>query len=66
METSTTSKNYVMMLFCFLFSTLLYNLWVIINMLISSSLKGRVSTIPMITAKLFGTVLYMILENEHT
>ncbi len=53
-----------MRLFYFLFSTLLYNLWVIINMLISSSLRGRVSTIPMITAKLFGTVLYMILDER--
>ena len=54
----------IVRLFYFLFSTLLYNLWVIINMLISSSLNGRVSTLPMITAKLFGTVLYMILEER--
>ncbi len=59
---NTTSKNYIVRLFYFLFSTLLYNLWVIINMLISSSLLKKVSEVPLITAKLFGTILCLIFE----
>lgn len=56
----TTSKNYIVRLFYFMFSVLLYNIWVLINVLIGKELFGRILKKPIVTAKLFGTVLYTI------
>tara|TARA_Y100000310_G_C20632994_1_gene789637 strand:- start:233 stop:1795 length:1563 start_codon:yes stop_codon:yes gene_type:complete len=56
----TTSKNYHIRLFYFLFSVALYNLWVLVNIVVSMSLYGRIKDKPVITAKLFAVVLYRI------
>lgn len=54
----TTSKNYLIRLFYFLFSVCLYNLWVLVNICVSLKLYGRILDKPVITAKLFAIVLY--------
>ncbi len=56
----TTSKNYIVRLFYFLFSVTLYNLWIMVNTLISLSIFGKLPDRPLVTAKLFGTLLYMM------
>jgi len=53
----TTSKNYVVRLFYFLFSVCLYNLWILANVFIGVVI-GRMLKKPLITAKMFGTLLY--------
>lgn len=58
----TTSKNYVIRLFYFLYSVLLYNLWVLMNMVIGKFIFDEVVEKPIITAKFFATVLYMSLK----
>ena len=50
----TTSKNYLIRLFYFLFSCLLYNLWIIADILISISIVGRKKEKHIITAWFFG------------
>lgn len=57
----TTSKNYIIRLFYFLFSVMLYNLWLIVNLLIKRGL-GKASEKYELTAKLFGTVLLSIAD----
>jgi len=59
-KAKTTTKNYHIRLFYFLFSVCLYNLWVLVNICVSLSLYGRLSEKPIITAKLFAVVLYKI------
>ena len=55
----TTSKNYVIRLFYFLFSVCLYNLWELINVVLA--LVDRInSETPVITSKLFGTILFRV------
>jgi putative transposase len=56
----TTSKNYIIRLFYFLYSTLLYNLWIIIDSLISLHLFGELKDEHFVTSKIFGTVLYTL------
>jgi len=56
----TTSKNYIIRLFYFLYSTLLYNLWIIIDSLISLHLFGILKDEHLVTSKIFGTVLYTL------
>ncbi|MEK6922765.1 MAG: transposase, partial [Nanoarchaeota archaeon] len=56
----TTSKNYHIRLFYFLFSVCLYNLWILVNICISISIYGRIREKPIITAKLFAVVLYKV------
>jgi putative transposase len=58
----TTSKNYIVRLFYFLFSTLLYNLWMLIDALIALSLVGTIKEKYMITSKMFGTILYTVID----
>jgi putative transposase len=53
----TTSKKYVVRLFYFMFSTCLYNLWVLGNILISSAILKFVPKKPFITARTFGVTL---------
>jgi len=56
----TTSKNYLIRLFYFMFSVLLYNLWILADILIWLALFGVVKEDHLLTSKLFGTVLYTI------
>ena len=58
----TTSKNYHIRLFYFLFSCCLYNLWVIVNLCVSLAIYGRIKDKPLITAKLFVILLYRVQE----
>lgn len=59
-KAKTTSKNYMLRLFYFLFSVCLYNLWVLVNICISLSLYGRIKEKPVLTAKLFAVILYRV------
>jgi len=56
----TTSKNYLIRLFYFMFSVLLYNLWILADILIWLALFGFVKAGHLVTSKLFGTILYTI------
>lgn len=56
----TTSRNYIIRLFYFLFSVMLYNLWVLTNVIVGVKLYGRVPDKPIITAKRFAIVLYKV------
>jgi putative transposase len=56
----TTSKHYLIRLFYFLFSVLLYNLWILADILLWLSIKGYVGSDHIVTSKLFGTILYTI------
>ena len=55
----TTSKNYIIRLFYFMFSVCLYNLWILANIIIGL-IFGSIPEKPLITAKLFGTLLYSL------
>jgi len=55
----TTSKNYIIRLFYFMFSVVLYNLWILVNIILALFLFGKLAEKPVVTAKLFGTVLYI-------
>lgn len=56
----TTSKNYLIRLFYFVFSCFLYNLWVLVNICISHKRDGKVCEKPIITAKRFAIILYQV------
>jgi len=56
----TTSKNYLIRLFYFMFSVLMYNLWILADILIWLALFGVVKEDHLLTSKYFGTVLYTI------
>jgi len=56
----TTSKNYFIRLFYFMFAVLLYNLWILADILLWLALFGKVEEDHLITSKLFGTMLYTI------
>lgn len=56
----TTSKNYLIRLFYFMFSVLLYNLWILADILIWLALYGVIKEDHLVTSKYFGTVLYTI------
>ena len=56
----TTSKNYLIRLFYFMFSVLLYNLWILADILIWLALFGVVKEDHLVTSKLFGTILYTV------
>lgn len=55
----TTSKNYIIRLFYFMFSITLYNLWVIVNAMLCMFLYGKNGEKPLVTAKIVGTLLIM-------
>ena len=61
-QARTTTRNYHIRLFYFLFSTCLYNLWVLVNIVVSLTVYGRVKDKPIITAKLFAILLYRVKE----
>ncbi len=52
----TTSKNYKIRLFYFLFSVLLYNLWIFADILIWRHVYNTVGEDHLITSKYFGTI----------
>jgi len=56
----TTTRNYNIRLFYFLFSCCLFNLWVLVNICVSLMIHGRISEKPIITAKLFVILLYKV------
>jgi len=56
----TTSKNYKIRLFYFMFSVLLYNLWILADVLIWLHLFGNVGEKHLVTSKYFGTALMNI------
>ena len=53
----TTSKNYIVRSFYFLFSVCMYNLWVVLNLILSIALYGKLSKKPLLTAKKFIAVI---------
>ncbi|MCX6817662.1 MAG: transposase [Candidatus Aenigmarchaeota archaeon] len=55
---NTTSKNHKIRCFYFMFSTLLYNLWVITNAMLSQYLFGEQVEYRLITAKMFMKKFY--------
>jgi len=55
---NTTSKNHKIRCFYFMFSTLLYNLWVITNAMLSQYLFGEQVEYRLITAKMFMRKFY--------
>jgi len=56
----TTSKNFTLRLFYFLFTVMLYNLWVLTNIIVGIKLYGKIPSKPLITAKRFSIILYKI------
>ncbi|MEF8879596.1 MAG: transposase [Candidatus Thermoplasmatota archaeon] len=56
----TTSRNYLIRIFYFLFSVLFYNLWLLADILIWMSIFGEVGQDHLVTSKYFGTILYNI------
>jgi len=63
-RSKTTSKNYFIRLFYFLFSVLLYNLWILIDILIWLSLYGKVRKWHLVTSKHFVTILIKVDHDE--
>jgi len=59
-KAKTTTRNYHIRLFYFLFSCCLYNLWVLVNICLSLTIYGRIKDKPIITAKLFAILLYRV------
>lgn len=55
-KAKTTSKNFNLRLFLFMFSVALYNLWVLLNIVLSVEYKKKLEK-PLITVKMFGMVL---------
>ncbi len=58
----TTTRNYNIRLFYFLFSCCLYNLWVLVNICVSMVVYGEIQEKPIITAKMFAILLYKVRE----
>jgi putative transposase len=56
----TTSKTYIIRLFYFLFSVLLYNLWILADILIQIHLYGNINNEHILKSKYFGTLLMII------
>jgi len=56
----TTSRNYLIRIFYFLFSVLFYNLWLLADILIWMLIFGEVGQDHLVTSKYFGTILYNI------
>lgn len=59
----TTTRNYHIRLFYFLFSCCLYNLWVLVNICVSIAIYGKIKEKPIITAKMFAILLYKIKDD---
>lgn len=54
----TTTRNYNIRLFQFLFSICLFNFWVLVNMCIGIELNGKISPKPLICSSMFIIHLY--------
>ena len=59
-KAKTTSKRYVVRLFYFLFCVLLYNLWVLSNVILASWMLRIIPKKPMVSAKYFGKIFIEI------
>jgi putative transposase len=59
----TTSKNYMIRLFYFLFSVLLYNLWILADVLIWLILEGYIGEKHLVTAKYFAMIFKGIIDD---
>lgn len=55
----TTSKYYSVRLFYFMWSVCLYNLWVLVSLIVALIFYIDLQK-PLITTKLFGTILYSL------
>lgn len=58
----TTSKNYIIRLFYFLYSVCLYNLWQLVNIAIKTIVELLGEKASTITAKVFGRGLFLIFK----
>lgn len=58
-KAKTTSTNYNIRLFYFLFSACLHNIWVLVNICIGLLIYGRIQNKPIITAKRFVVLLFI-------
>jgi putative transposase len=56
----TTSKNYYLRLFYFMFSCCLHNLWVLMNICVSLSIHGEIKPKPILTMLEFTVILIKI------
>ena len=54
----TSSKNYFIRYFYFMFSVLLYNLWILLDIILSIIIFGMKQARHIITSKLFATIFY--------
>ena len=54
----TTSKNYFIRFFYFMFSVLMYNLWILLDIILCIIIFGMKQTKHTITSKLFATIFY--------
>lgn len=57
-RSKTTSKNYYIRLFYFMFSVLMYNLWILLDIILCLVLFGQKQAEHVVTSKLFGTIFY--------
>jgi putative transposase len=60
LRAKTTSKNYHIRLFYYLFSMLMYNLWVLADILIWLHLFGTIGKKPKVRSQYFGIILISI------
>jgi len=60
-KAKTTSKNFNLRLFLFMYSVALYNLWILLNIVISVIYKKKLEK-PLITVKMFGMILIWNVE----
>jgi len=54
----TTSKNYFIRFFYFMFSVLMYNLWILLDIILCILILGRKQARHIITSKLFAIIFY--------
>ena len=55
-RSKTTSKNYFIRFFYFMFSAIMYNLWILVDIILALFLFGSKQTKRVITSKLFETI----------
>lgn len=60
----TTSKNYVIRLFYFLYSVCLYNLWQVVNIAIKTIMEWAMDKKSQVSAKVFGRGLFLIFKTR--
>ena len=62
----TTSKNYVIRLFYFMYSVCLYNLWQLVNIAIKMIIEWAMDKPSLVSAKVFGRGLFLIFKEMAT